>query len=164
MAHDGVDAVGPLVQWLQEQNWGGEGLHGDFLWISALHGALFQAIGAAGLGFDGPLRYPSQLAQRLCHDQVANVYECRHGVGHGVLYATLLRQHGSLANYSACRQPRPYSLTISNEMWDAVWAMCREAETLPTSNQEFSFAQGCTSGASHSGYLFDTRLAEYGRR
>ena len=47
-------------------------------------------------------------------------------------------------------------------MFDAVWRICAEANAVPTQNQQFSYAQGCTSGASHSGYLFDTNFAGYG--
>ena len=157
-------AIDELIIWLQEQNAAGA-LNGDFLWISALHGALYQAIGPTGLDAASgshPLHYPSQLAQRLCHDAVPNVYECRHGIGHGVLYATLLSRAAGVANYSACRQPRPYSVRVTNEMFDTIWAICREAEDVPTKNQQYSYAQGCRSGATHSGYLFDTNLADYG--
>ena len=129
-----------------------------------MHGALFHAIGPTGIGATDakPYHYPSELAQRLCHDHVPNVYECRHGIGHGVLYAVALGRVPSLMNYSACRQPRPYSVAISGEMFDAVWRICAEANAVATQNEQFNYSQGCTSGAAHSGYLFDTNFAGYG--
>ena len=158
-------AIDEVIKWLQEQNKAGA-LNRDFLWIAALHGALYQAIAPTGLDAASgshQLHYPSELAQRLCHDAVPNVYECRHGIGHGVMYATLLSRAAGVANYSACRQPRPYSVRVTNEMVDTISAICREAEGLPTNNQQYNYAQGCRSGTTHSGYLFDTSLADYGR-
>lgn len=162
----GSTRVSELITWLQTQATEGQ-LHGDFLWIASLHGALFQLIGPTGFRAEesgAPLAYPSELAQRLCHDSVANVYECRHGIGHGVLYAVLMRHAHQLglANFTACAQPRPYAVQVTIQMFDEVWAICRQAEALSTQDQ-VSYAQGCVSGATHSGYLFDTRFAAYGQ-
>ena len=150
-------AVDELIVWLQQNAYK---LNNDFLWISALHGALYQTIEYTGR--DAPLRYPAQLAQRVCHDAVPNVYECRHGIGHGVLYSVLLRSAAGLADYSACRQPRPYSVPVTDEMFQTVWRLCDEANAVPTQNAQYSYNQGCVSGATHSGYLFDTTLRELG--
>lgn len=60
----------------------------DFDHISALHGALFHTIGQMA-----PLAgYPAEFAQEVCPDDAPTVYECRHGVGHGVLYAVWLQR------------------------------------------------------------------------
>ena len=59
-------------------------------------------------------------------------------------------------------QPRPYALDLGGPLWDTIWALCRDAEALPTDNQQHSYAQGCFSGATHSGYLFNTKFRDYG--
>ena len=82
----------------------------DFDHIAALHGARPRTHGCAPkarktslpvgtgalfhtLGHMAPLvRFPAEFAQRVCPDDASNVYECRHGIGHGVLYAVWLQR------------------------------------------------------------------------
>mmetsp|Transcript_11623 Transcript_11623/g.38430 ORF Transcript_11623/g.38430 Transcript_11623/m.38430 type:complete len:170 (-) Transcript_11623:167-676(-) len=148
----------------------------DFDHIAALHGALFHT-----LGHMAPLvRFPAEFAQRVCPDDASNVYECRHGIGHGVLYAVWL-QRPELAGYSVRHQPRPYGLErATEEERRAVDAMCEQADALPSepylsvdtsgvpgyivdmSRHEAKYGEACRTGARHSVLLFDKKLEAWG--
>jgi hypothetical protein len=158
--HNGAPAADALILWLQEAH-----SMNDFVWTSALHGALYQVIAPLGMSVSmaSQLRYPSALAQKLCHDRVRDVYECRHGIGHGVFYAVLMSHGHMMANYSACMQPRPYSIPNADQMLDDARVVCDQARSIPTFVQQHTYQSGCVSGSTHSWYLFDAKLGEYGR-
>tara|TARA_B110001452_G_scaffold251253_1_gene240166 strand:+ start:713 stop:2467 length:1755 start_codon:yes stop_codon:yes gene_type:complete len=156
------DAATELILWLQKPATY-QLLWSDFALIASLHGAILQTIAnLTRVGDSSMLSYPAVLAQRWCPDGVINVYECRHGVGHGIFYTIIMRRP-ELAGYSLCQQLRPFTLaTISPSEWETSEAICAEADALQTSQRTFTFGHGCRSGFGHSHWLFEPTLAAYG--
>lgn len=156
-ADDGPRA---LIRWLQARSTNRQ-LGGDFALIASLHGAIFHAF-AMRTRSDPALSYPTALAQEWCPDDSSNLYECRHGIGHGVLYAVWLRRAG-LAPYTTCNQVRPFTpAPMTAEEQQTIDRMCDDADRIPTSASVFTYGHGCRSGSGHSGLLFTRQFGAYG--
>lgn len=157
LADDGPRA---LIRWLQARSTTRQ-LGGDFALIASLHGAIFHAF-AMRTRSDLVLSYPTVLAQEWCPDGSSNLYECRHGIGHGVLYAVWLRR-AELEAYTTCNQVRPYTpAPMTAEEQQTIDRICDEADRIPTSASVFTYGHGCRSGSGHSGLLFTRQFAAYG--
>ena len=149
-----------LIRWLQARSTNRQ-LGGDFALIASLHGAIFHTF-AMRTRSDPVLSYPTVLAQEWCPDDSSNLYECRHGIGHGVLYAVWLRR-AELAAYTTCNQVRPYTpAPMTAEEQQTIDRICDEADRVPTSASVFTYGHGCRSGSGHSGLLFTRQFGAYG--
>ena len=163
-----------LFAWLQRDMQGCQArlrnCRHDFSRVAALHGAIFHIMAHHARPGYPHVDYPTSLAKEWCPDRTPLLYECRHGIGHGVLYATWLRRP-ELTDYSACKQPRGYNLAppTRSELL-LVAAACRQADAIPTNvtnvvpcnGDECTFGGGCRSGEQHSRFLFDRRMRRYG--
>lgn len=158
-----------LIRWLQARSTNRR-LGGDFALNASLHGAIFHTF-AMRTRSDPALSYPTVLAREWCPDDSSNLYECRHGIGHGVLYAVWLRRAELAAlctttcdcTCCTCNQLRPYTPSpMTAEEQQTIDRICDEADRVPTSASVFTYGHGCRSGSGHSGLLFTRQFGAYG--
>ena len=133
--------------------------HADYIVTSITHGAIWHTV---ALKYGPDLEYyPMDDAWDWCgslltgQDEFKEWWgfpdgdtfigqECRHGIGHGVFYATALWARGlTSADYDACIQYRPYSWTLPDYALDRANAICDTAN-------DFMIRQDCRDGVSHS--------------